>query len=104
MPVLKSKSKKKTKTAKTRCLNCRNQEIKCEVSEHNSNICKYYFKKNLTEQDCIKIKPSCYKEEIKNLNKLLNETKLKNFELEKQISALKRNHQLFKKNIENLNT
>ncbi|RIB06959.1 hypothetical protein C2G38_2215730 [Gigaspora rosea] len=75
-----------------------------KFSEHNSNICKYCFKKNLTEQDCIKIKPSCYKEEIKNLNKLLNETKLKNFELENQISALKQNHQLFKKNIENLNT
>ncbi|RIB13918.1 hypothetical protein C2G38_2196551 [Gigaspora rosea] len=70
----------------------------------NSNICKYCFKKHLTEQDCIKIKPSCYKEEIKNLNKLLNKTKLKNLELEKQILTLKRNHQLFKKNIENLNT
>ncbi|RIB02887.1 hypothetical protein C2G38_2255328 [Gigaspora rosea] len=91
--ILKSKIEKKTKTAKTRCLNCRNQEIKCEPSIEN-----------LTEQDCIKIKPSCYKEEIKNLNKLLNETKLKSLELEKQILTLKRNHQLFKKNIENLNT
>src|SRR5260363_80894 len=104
MAALKSKIEKKPKIAKTRCLNCRNQEIKCKVSEYNSNICKYCFKKNLNEQDCIKIKPSCYKEEVKNLNKLLIETKLKNLELEKQISTLKRNHQLFKKNIENLNT
>ena len=92
MPSIKSKTEKKTKTAKTRCLNCRNQEIKCELSIENPNICKYCFKKNLTEQDCIKIKPSCYKEEIKNLNKLLNETKLKNLELEKQILTLKQNH------------
>ncbi|KAF0468901.1 hypothetical protein F8M41_025721 [Gigaspora margarita] len=104
MPALKSKIEKKTKTSKTWCLNCNNQEIKCEISEYNSNIRKYCFKKNLTKQNCIKIKPSCYKEEIKNFNKLLIETKLKNLELEKQISTLKRNHQLFKKNIENLNT
>ncbi|CAG8814133.1 9020_t:CDS:2, partial [Gigaspora margarita] len=87
--VLKSKIEKKTKTAKTRCLNYKKHEIKCSPSIENPNICKFCFKKNLSVQDCIKIKPSCYKEEIKNLNKLLNETKLKNLELEKQISTLK---------------
>lgn len=104
MPALKIKTEKKTKSAKSRCFNCKHHQIKCEPSIENKNICKYCFKKNLNETDCLKVAPKYYPNAIKNLNKLLNETKLKNLELEKQISTLKRNHQLFKKNIENLNT
>ncbi|RIB29068.1 hypothetical protein C2G38_2156252 [Gigaspora rosea] len=80
---------KKTSSLKTRCFSCRKQQIKCKPSIENPNICQYCFKKNYNENKCLKTSPKYYPDEIKRLNSIVIENKLRISDLEKRFySAL----------------
>lgn len=87
---------KKIYTKHTRCLSCVKKRIKC-INAPNSNICQYCLENNYI---CNRFKPSKVYEEISRLNNIIYNHEGRIRQLEFDVSLLKRENQIFKRNLQ----